>query len=93
VVGLSCPAYRYTPKQPHDNQIKAQLQKLAEWKPRRGFGKFLPTCVTRAPQTLAQPEAANQCWSLDFMGDSLAGGRALRTLNIVDDFNREVLWI
>lgn len=27
------------------------------------------------------------------MSDSLAGGRALRTLNIIDDFNHEVLWI
>jgi putative transposase len=47
----------------------------------------------RTPQVLSQPEAANQSWSLDFMGESLASGRAFRTLNILDDFNREVLWI
>jgi len=47
----------------------------------------------RVPQVLSQPDAANQSWSLDFMSDSLASGRAFRTLNILDDFNREVLWI
>ena len=44
-------------------------------------------------QPLVQPEKANQSWSLDFMSDSLASGRAFRTLNILDDFNREALWI
>lgn len=47
----------------------------------------------RIPQPLSQPDNANQSWSLDFMSDSLASGRAFRTLNILDDFNREVLWI
>jgi len=47
----------------------------------------------RTPQPLVQPEQANQSWSLDFMSDSLASGRAFRTLNILDDFNREALWI
>ena len=47
----------------------------------------------RTPQPLVQPEKANQSWSLDFMSDSLASGRAFRTLNILDDFNREALWI
>lgn len=47
----------------------------------------------RIPQPLVQPEKANQSWSLDFMSDSLASGRAFRTLNILDDFNREALWI
>ena len=52
--------------------------------------KRLPT---RYPKPLAQPMAANACWSLDFMSDSLSSGRAFRTLNIIDDFNREGLWI
>lgn len=47
----------------------------------------------RTAQTLAQPARANQSWSLDFMSDSLSDGRAFRTLNILDDFNREALWI
>lgn len=47
----------------------------------------------REPQRLAQPSQAKPCWSLDFMSDSLASGRAIRTLNIIDDFNREALWI
>jgi len=52
--------------------------------------KRLPT---REPKPLVQPEAANISWSLDFMSDSLSSGRAFRTLNIIDDFNREGLWI
>ena len=47
----------------------------------------------RTAQPLSQPEKANQSWSLDFMSDSLTSGRAFRTLNIIDDFNREALWI
>lgn len=52
--------------------------------------KRLPS---REPVPLAQPERANESWSLDFMSDSLENGRAFRTLNILDDFNREALWI
>lgn len=47
----------------------------------------------RMPQSLVVPQRANQSWSLDFMTDSLTNGRAFRTLNILDDFNREALWI
>jgi putative transposase len=47
----------------------------------------------RIPQPLVQPEQADHSWSIDFMSDSLASGRAFRTLNILDDFNREALWI
>lgn len=47
----------------------------------------------RQPQPLKQPAIPNQCWSMDFMSDSLVSGRAFRTLNVIDDFNREALWI
>ena len=47
----------------------------------------------RNPKPLTEPEQANISWSLDFMSDSLDCGRAFRTLNIIDDFNREGLWI
>jgi putative transposase len=52
--------------------------------------KRLPS---RDPQPLVAPPAANVSWSLDFMHDSLANGRPIRTLNILDEFNREALWI
>ena len=52
--------------------------------------KRLPT---RNPQPLLQPETTNACWSLDFMSDSLDNGRPFRTFNVLDDFNREGLWI
>ena len=45
------------------------------------------------PDALAVPEALNQTWSMDFMQDQLADGRKFRTLNVVDDFNREGLGI
>jgi putative transposase len=47
----------------------------------------------RTAQALAVPGRANQTWSLDFMSDALANGRAFRTLNVIDDYNREALWI
>ena len=47
----------------------------------------------RTAQPLVVPGQANQTWSLDFMSDSLSNGRAFRTLNVIDDFNREALWI
>jgi putative transposase len=35
--------------------------------------------------------AANERWSLDFMLDTLASGRKIRTLMVIDDFTRECL--
>jgi len=42
-------------------------------------------------QPLAIPTRPNQRWSMDFITDALSDGRKFRTLNIVDDFNRECL--
>lgn len=47
----------------------------------------------RVREPLRVPTQPNQVWSMDFMSDSLYGGRVFRTLNIVDDYNREVVAI
>jgi putative transposase len=39
------------------------------------------------------PERPNETWSMDFMADQLADGRSIRTLNVLNDFNREGLGI
>lgn len=44
-------------------------------------------------QPLPKATACNQCWSLDFTSDNLTGGRKFRTLNVVDDYNREALGV
>ncbi len=49
--------------------------------------------VREKPEPLAVPDAANTTWSMDFMSDQLADGRTFRTLNVIDDFNREGLAI
>lgn len=45
------------------------------------------------PETLAVPDAMNQIWSMNLMYDQLQNGRCIRRLNVIDDFNREVLGI
>lgn len=45
----------------------------------------------RYPSPLQTPSTPNACWSMDFMTDSLTNGDSYRTLNIIDDFNREFL--
>jgi len=45
--------------------------------------------VERQPLTI--PIRPNQRWSMDFVSDALTDGRKFRSLNIVDDYNRECL--
>jgi putative transposase len=45
----------------------------------------------REESLILQPLHENICWSMDFMSDCLMDGRKIRTLNIIDDYNRECL--
>jgi putative transposase len=47
--------------------------------------------VSRAAEPLANLSKANQEWSMDFVSDGLATGRALRIFTLVDGFTRECL--
>lgn len=49
--------------------------------------------VREKPEPLAEPEALNHVWSMDFMADELSNGKSIRLLNIMDDYNREGLGI
>jgi putative transposase len=67
-----------------------RVYKLLKLNLRRKSKRRLPT---RNPLPLQVPGQANYCWSMDFMSDTLQHGHRFRTLNVLDDFNREVLGI
>ena len=50
-------------------------------------------CCPRPRQAMPAAAQPNARWSMDFVSDELAGGRRLRTFNLVDDCTRECLAI
>lgn len=67
-----------------------RVYKLLKLNIRRKIKRRLPQ---RIKQPLVLPAGISQTWSMDFMSDSLVDGRRFRLLNIIDDYNRESLWI
>ena len=57
----------------------------------RGKGKR--RVPTRTPEPLSAPTQHNESWSMDFMSDALSYGHRFRTLNVLNDFNRQALAI
>ena len=68
----------------------ARVYKLMGLNKKKRTRKRIPA---RVKQALIIPSAPNQTWSMDFMSDRLMNGRRFRVLNIIDDYNREILRI
>ncbi len=121
---ISSGCYRYKSRRQLDDEVVDVLMRLAESRPRWGFGLMFDWLrlqghkwnhkrvyriykelalnlrikpkrrfPSRNPFCLDEASKPNDCWSLDFMSDSLTDGRSYRTLNVLDDFNREGLAI
>lgn len=57
---------------------------------RRKVKKRLPL---RVKEPLAVPSRFTHTWSIDFTSDALSSTKKFRSFNVIDDYNREVLFI
>lgn len=73
----------------HPQMSSSKIRRVYE---KEGFSlmKKLKRRVRNNPNNPAVvPMQANQEWAIDFMHDSLANGRQIRSFNIIDPYNRE----
>lgn len=63
-----------------------RLYRLAGLSLRRQKRKRMPSVARGVPGFPTRP---NECWALDFVSDTLASGRRIRCLTVVDCFTRE----
>ena len=61
------------------------------WKEETALTRAYQDAINHMPLTIRT--GSNQMWSMDFMVDVLTDGRSLPTLNVIDDYNREVVGI
>ncbi len=74
--------WRVNHKRTHRLYSQAGLQVRKRRRKRMVMGERTPIERARGP---------NESWSMDFVADSLANGRRVRCLAVVDDFTRECL--
>jgi putative transposase len=75
---------------PWNHKRVARIYKSMKLNLRRKGKRRIPT---RHPLPLQVSIKPCMCWSIDFMSDSLWDGRKFRVFNIIDDYNRQALWI
>ena len=121
-LSISRSHYDWQPAPDRNQEVAAELLRLAEKHPRRGFRKLFDktrlegyrwnhkrVCRVhcrlglnlrrplkkrlpkRERQPIEAPQAPNECWALDFTSDNLSTGQSFRSLNVIDEFNREAL--
>jgi putative transposase len=64
-----------------------RLYRLEELQLRRKRPRRRRSAVVRGPR--AQPAGPHEVWAMDFMHDTLADGRLLRVLTLIDSYTRE----